>query len=338
MKHTLFFFAVFFFHSCTTRVTEVIHPEPAITISAESGLTAPRDLTIDKDGNILVSDYNDYKIRKFSPSGEVLAVFGGTGGDDGFEHLMSICAQGDSILALDAGALLIFDTSGNLIGKNAFSDTITCDLPRLHPSGKWAGEWIVEETAEKVLTYRQADGQQLSPVAAFELAEFFPGIRAGEMFFINPTQLRSYLYDFLPDGQLVWAVSDRVQLRIRGDRKDTLLFAAAWQPCPYPDSLMGPMLERQAALSPPLFMNVPTHYQLIHHLAVDERGDIWVYVKSLERTGFLRLGNSGKEKGFYSVDAEFDLLSARVEAANDLLYFMLGGRDETRIYTAGRPK
>jgi hypothetical protein len=307
------------------------------TISAETGLTAPRDFTIDEAGNIFVFDYNDYKIHKFNPSGELLAVFGGAEGKEGFQHLMVIRAIGDSLMALDAGALLVFENSGQLVRKQDFSDTIYSDFPRLFKSGKWAGEWIVEETAEKVLTYRKADGQQQSRIAAYELAEFFTGIRPGAMFFINPTQLRSYLYDFLPDGRLVWAVSDNAELRVTGDGEETSLFTASWQPCPYPDSLIASMQEKQATLNPPLFMNVPENYQLFHHLVVDENGDIWIYVKSLERTGFLQLSDNGIEKGFYSVEAEFDMLSVRITAANDRLYFMFGGWDGSSVYAAERP-
>jgi hypothetical protein len=234
MKPALFLVAAILLYSCATAEITPIRPVLLFSISAETGLTAPRDLTIDEAGNILVFDYNDYKIRKFSPSGESLAVFGGTGG----------------------------------------------------------------------------------------------------MFFINPTQLRSYLYDFLPDGRLVWAVSDRAELRVMENGQDSQLFAAAWQPCPYPDSLIVSMQEKQSTLNPPLFMNVPVNYQLLHHLAVDEKGDIWMYVKSLEQTGLLHLSDNGEEKGFYTVEAEFDLLSARFTVASDRLYFMLGGRVGTSIYVA----
>lgn len=337
MKPALLLFAVILLYSCTAAEIKPIRPALLFSISAETGLTAPRDLTVDEAGNILVFDYNDYKIRKYSSTGEPLAVFGGTGGEDGFQHLMVIRAMGDSVMALDAGALLVFDNSGQLRRKLAFSDTILCDHPRLHRSGEWAGEWIVEESAEKVFTYRKADGQQLARIAAYGLAEFFTGIRPGEMFFINPTQLRSYLYDFLPDGRLVWAVSDRAELRIIEDGEDTRLFTATWQPCSYPVSLIVSMKEKQASLNPPLFMNVPEYYQLLHHLSVDENGEIWTYVKSLERTGLLHLSDNGKEKGFYPVDAEFDLLSARITVANGRFYFMLGGRDGTSVYAVERP-
>jgi hypothetical protein len=84
--------------------------------------------------------------------------------------------------------------------RRALADTIVCDLPRLHPDGQWTGEWIIEETAEKALTHRSADGLEQSRVAAYGLGELFAGVEPGEMFFIGPTQARSYVYDFLPDG------------------------------------------------------------------------------------------------------------------------------------------
>jgi hypothetical protein len=338
VKNVILFLAIVSLFSCRAPETTVIRPALMFTISTETGLKAPRDLTVDEDGNIIVFDYGNYMIHKFAPSGKILTTFGGSEGESGgFQHLMAIRALGDSVLALDAGALLIFDSSGQQRTTRAFSDTIICDLPRIHSSGQWAGEWIVEETAEKQLTYRDTNGLQLSRIAGYELGEFFPGVKPGQMFFINPTQVRSYIYDFLPDGRLVWAVSDEIRVFVVRDREDSPIFSADWQPQPFPVTEIQAMQEKQAGLKPPLFMNVPKNYQLIQHLFVDESGDIWMYVMSVERTGFVHLSDKGTEKGFYNVEADFDLLSVRVTAAHGRLYFMLGGRDGTKIFVAKRP-
>ena len=318
--------------------TATIQPRLAFTISAASGLTAARDLTVDRAGNVFVFDYDDYVIHKFGPAGAALATFGGPEGEDaGFTHLMAIRAIGDSLLALDAGSVSVFDMAGRLRSRRALADTIVCDLPRLHPDGQWAGEWIIEETAEKALTHRGADGLEQSRVAAYALSELFPGVEPGGMFFIGPNQARSYVYDFLPDGRLVWAVTDEARIHIRRGGQDETIFSAAWPTLPFPPDEIQSMREKQASLSPPLFMNVPENYQLIQHLLVDETGDIWLYVLSLDRTGFLHLSDSGEELGFHAVDADFDLLTARVTAQGGHLYFLAGGQDEPRIYVADQP-
>jgi len=133
-----------------TSESATIQPRLAFTISAEAGLTAARDLTVDRAGNVFVFDYDDYVIHKFDSAGAALATFGGPEGEDaGFTHLMAIRAVGDSLLALDAGSVSVFDMAGQLRSRRALADTIVCDLPRLHPDGQWAGEWIIEETAER---------------------------------------------------------------------------------------------------------------------------------------------------------------------------------------------
>ncbi len=315
----------------------LMRPELAFAIAGEAGLTAARDLAVDDSGNVFVFDYDDYVIRKFSSSGDVLATFGGPAGEPGgFQHLMAIRVVGDSLLALDAGAISVFDLSGRLLSSQVFSDTVVSDFPRIHPSGEWAGEWIVEETAEKTLTYRDPAGRERSRVAGYRLDEFFPGVEPGEMFFISPTQARSFVYDFLPDGRLVWAVTDELHVFV-GDDRDDPLYSASWSPLAFPADMVQAMRERQAELGPPLFMNIPEDYQLIQHLLVDEEGDIWLYVMSVDRTGFLHLSDQGRELGFHAVEADFDLLSARVTAAEGRLYFLVTGRDETRILVADRP-
>jgi len=112
-----------------------------------------------------------------------------------------------------------------------------------------------------------------------------------------------------------------------------VLFEAPATPVPFPDDEIAALEERQANLDAPLYMNVPSQYQVIHHLIVAESGDVWLYIKTQERTGLLRLSAAGKETGFFTVEAEFDLLEARVTLANGPMYFMSPGREETAIYS-----
>jgi len=326
--------------ACSTPGDGTLRPQLAFEISsAETGVTAARDLTVDHRGNVYIFDYDDYVIRQFDPQGRLLSTFGGEGEELGnFQHLMAIRIFGDSLLALDAGSLSVFDLSGNLRSYRVFADTVICDHPRLHPDGRWAAERIVEATAEKTLTYRDADGSEQRQLASYALSEFFPGVEPGEMFFINPTQAHDYLYDFAPDGRLVWVVSDRLQVLKVQDGIDEPLFEAAANALPFPAENIAAMKERQTSLSPPLFMNVPTHFQLVQHLLVDEFGEIWLYVTSREKTGLLRLSSSGNERGFYSVEADFDVLSARLAVADRRLYFMVPGREETAIYSVELPR
>ncbi len=324
--------------ACGTQETGTLVPVLAFTIGRESGLTAARDLTVDQDGNIFIFDYGDYVIRKFDPFGTQLAAFGGTGDEDGlFQHLMAIEALGDSLLALDAGSLSVFDLAGEFRSRRPFVDTVTCDLPRVHSNGRWAGEWIVEATAEKVLTYRNPDGTETSRLESYPLSEDFPGIEPGEMFFINPTQARSYLYDFDSGGRLVWAISDRLQVFVDERGVQRQLLQETGTAVPYPSDEVAALEARQNASGPPLFMNVPTHYQIIHNMVVDDAGDIWFYVKSQEHTGLIRLSPTGQLMGSYQLDAEFDPMTARTAAANGRLYFMSVSSEETKVFSVDLP-
>ena len=324
--------------ACQAPETGMFRPRLAFRVSGETGLTAARDLTVDREGNVYAFDYGDYVIRKFSPEGVQIAAFGGAGEGPGrFQHLMAIRAHGDSLLALDAGSLSVFDFSGELRSQYPFADTVFCDFPRIHPDGRWAAEWVIEETAEQALTYRSADGTEQVRLASYSLNEFFPGLRPGEMFFINKTQAPVYLYDFLPDGRLVWMVSDHLRVHVLQKDQGEVLFEAEATPIPFPAEEIAALEERQAGLNPPLFMNVPQFYQTVHHLFVDGSGDIWLYLMSQERTGFLRLSPQGRETGFFTVEADFDLLSTRITEANGRLYFLVGSREETMIFHAGLP-
>jgi hypothetical protein len=313
-------------------------PELLFTISGETGLTAARDLTVDHAGNVYVFDYGDYVIRKFDSQGDVLAAFGGTGATPGqFNHLMAIRADGDSLIALDAGSMSVFELTGELRSRRVFSETIFCDHPRVFPDGRWIGSWISDERADLSLTYRREDGTEETRLASYLLGEIFPGIEPGVDFFINPTQARNYLYDFLPDGSVLWAASDEMRVFVYGDPGerdlgDEVFFEAPATPVPFPAVEIAALEERQAASNPPFFINVPTHYQLIHHLLVAESGEVWLYIQSQERTGLLRLSSTGEETAFISVEADFEVSEAHLALSNGQIYIMHPGREETAIY------
>ena len=320
---------------CACRSPEIgnLQPQLLARIGAETGLTAARHLAVDASGNIYVFDYDDYVITKYDSDGSKLFDFGGAGEESAdFQHLMAIRVLGDSLLALDAGSLSIFELSGELRSRYPFIETIVGDYPRIHSDGRWAAEWIIDETAEYALTYRRVDGTELDRVVAYSLNELFPGIQAGGMFFINRTQAPTYLYDFLADGRLLWMASDQLIVFQHDGDVDQVLYQSEAGPIPYPAEEIATMLEQQSNLSPPLFMNVPQNYQIAHQLLVDESGSIWIYLKSTERTGFLRLSPEGRETGFFTASAEFDMLSARMMIANSRMYFLAAGREETTIH------
>jgi len=324
--------------SCTTSERGTLRPRLAFRIAGDSGFRAARDITVDRAGNVFIFDYGSYLIRRYDSAGTLLTTFGGSGNEPGrFGHLMAIRAHGDSLLALDAGSISVFDLSGNLRSRRPLADTVTCDLPRLRPDGRWAATCIVQATAEQTLSYRSATGTEERRPGSYPLGEVYPGVRAGQDFFVNPTQARDYLYDFAADGRLVWAASDRLRILVDRAGVDETLFEAEATATPFPADSIAALRERQARVPPPFFMNVPDRYQLIQHLLVAESGDVWLYVMSQERRGLLRLSAAGRETGFYALEAEFDPLSARLTAANGRLYFMAPGREETAIYSVALP-
>lgn len=324
--------------SCTTSERGTLRPRLAFRIAGDSTFTAARDITVDRAGNVFIFDYGSYLIRRYDSAGTLVATFGGSGTEPGrFGHLMAIRADGDSLLALDPGSISVFDLSGNLRSRRPLADTVTCDLPRLRPDGRWAAACIAQATAEQTLSYRSASGTEERRPASYALSEAFPGVEPGADFFVNRTQARDYLYDFTPDGRLAWAASDRLRVLVDRAGADETLFEAEATALPFPAESIAALRERQARVPPPFFMNVPERYQLIQHLLVAESGDVWLYVTSQERSGLLRLSPTGRERGFFVLDAAFDPLSARLTAANGRLYFMVPGRRETAVYSVALP-
>jgi hypothetical protein len=293
-----------------------------------------RDIAVSPDGSIFTFDYGEYKIRKYDRDGRFLLEFGGTGSGDGqFTHLTGLRALRDRLLAVDSVGLLTFDLDGRFLGKQTFAGEIIPNFAAAFEDGRYLGFQILASELKAVLTLRSSRGEELDRLGSYDLKEFFPGLKAGEKFFLNDDYARNYLYAWGQNGDVYWAASDALRIfRYRGGTSK-IVFSEDVAAAPFPETEKAELQEKKARIKPPLFLYVPEVYPLLWHLAVGPGGDLWIYIKSQERTGFLRLSGEGISKGFASVSADFDVIKATVRIFGGRMYFIL----DQSLYAADLP-
>lgn len=296
--------------------------------------TAIRDIAVAEDGSIFTFDYRDYKIRKYEPDGRFLLEFGGAGTGDGrFSHLTGLRVSADRLLAVDSVGLLTFDLDGRFLGKQAFVEDITPDFSVAFGDGRYIGYQINAAELKAVLTYRSPQGKELDRLASHDLREFFPDLKAGEDFFLSDQYARNYLYDIGPDESVCWAASDALRIfRYRGGKSE-VVYSEPAEAVPFPQAEKAALLKKKAGAKPPFHAYVPDVLPVLQHLAVEPGGDLWIYVQSRRRTGFLRLSTDGKVKGLVSLAADFNVRSVRVRVFGRRMYFISG----RSLYAADLP-
>ncbi len=301
-------------------------------------------MAIDRAGSLFVFDYADYVIKKYGPDGQHLATFGGTGDERGkFTHLTNIRAVGDRLLAVDSRALNVFSLGGEFLERTPFPKEVLTDHPAILDDGGFVGSQIVAAELKKVLTLRRPDGTERARLASYDLREFFPELREGEDFFLAENQVRQFCCAVEADGAILWAASDDCRIFRFRDGASREVLAEKLTAVAYPEKDRQELEAKKAKAGPPFFLNVPKNYQLVHHLLAGPDGDLWVYLKSLERTGFLRYSARGRFRGWYILDPPFDMtgpdLVVRIFA--DRIYFFVAERRKPlAIYVAeipGRP-
>ena len=293
------------------------------------------DITVDENSAVYAFDYMNYEIKKYDKEGKLLLTFGGTGEEDGkFNHLTGIRAVEGRILAVDSIGLSLFDYEGNFLEKVPYAKEVLSDHPAIFDDGRFVGKQILADELKTALIYRAADGKELARLASYEIREFFPGIKESEDFFLDDTYVRAYDYAVSPDGDILWAASDALRINRFSKGESNLFIEEAATAVPFPDELRKSLLERQSRTKPPLFSYVPDRYQIIHHLLCGPEGDVWVYVTSRERTGFLHYSKAGKFEAVYAVKADFDIMNAIVRIFNGQMYFVVNEREGVKVYSA----
>ncbi len=304
----------------------------------------PRDMTIDRTGALFIFDYDDYVIKKYDREGRHLATFGGTGDEPGrFMHLTNIRAVGDRLLAVDSTALNCFSLDGGFLERTPFPKEVLCDHPAVLDDGGFVGSQIVAAELKKALTLRGPDGTERARLASYDLRDVFPELQEGEDFFLGENQSRQYCYTVEADGAILWASSDDFRIYRYRDGASREVLAEKFTAAAFPKEARLALEGKKSKAGPPFFLNVPRNYQLVHHLLAGPDGDLWVYLKSLERTGFLRYSARGRFLGWYALDPPFEMtgpdLVVRIFA--DRIYFFVAERRKPlAIYVAevpGRP-
>lgn len=316
---------------------------PEIILQSREGipeytLNAARSITVDETGAIYIFDYDGYKIHKYDARGKYLLAFGGKGEGPGeFAHLTAIRGERDRILALDSVGLLVFSPEGRLLEKIEFPEETTPDLPVMDAEGNSVGRLIEADELKMVLSFRSSRGEERDRLASYDIREYFPEIKPGNDFFLSNAHARSYRYDFDSTGDIIWAATDDFTLYRYHDGVSRPLFSAEYSPLPFPEEERRKMLEMKSRIEPPLFAYVPDHYQMIHHLVVSSGGDLWIYLASRERTGFMRFSEQGKLKAFYPLEVEFDMMRSVVQIFADRMYFLATQRGAFKLFTVDLP-
>ncbi len=306
----------------------------------EYSFPSARDIAFDSADSFYLFDYFDNTIKKYNSNGEHLMTFGGKGQGEGeFTHLTGIRNVGDRLLAVDSVGLLSFNRDGHFLSKNSFAEEVLTEYPAIFYEGDYVGQQIHASELKIILTFRSSSGEEYDRIAFYDIREFFPEIEEGEDFFLSNEHARSYRYALNQNEDIFWTASDDFKIYRYHEGKSVVVISEEYSPIPYPAENKEAMLEKKAKIKPPLFLYVPDFYQLIFHLLVGPEGDIWIYLKSMEKTGFLRYSAQGSLKGFYTVDAEFDVTEADliVRIHKNRMYFLVKGRKSLKIYAADLP-
>ncbi|MGB2908117.1 MAG: 6-bladed beta-propeller [Candidatus Aminicenantaceae bacterium] len=299
--------------------------------------TAARNIALDAKKNLYVFDYMDNTIKKYDLQGAHIFTFGGQGEGEGqFSHLMEIRVFKDKLLALDSIGILTFTLDGDFVDKIPFQEEVVCEFPQVFEDGRWAGERYSQADVSKSLTLRDSQGAELSKLAEFDLREYFPELKAAEDFFLQDYQARFYLYSFREDGSLIWAASDECKVYAYKDGASSILFSNNYAAVPIPPEQIAEMEKsaERAKANPMLHMYVPQSYQIVQHLLAAPNGDIWLYVISAGKTGFLVFSSEGKLKNYYAVNADFDMTRVKVQMFDKALYYVVTGRSSVKIYSS----
>lgn len=277
---------------------------------------AGAEMAVDDEGYIYLLDRLDGIIRKYDTEGKLILKFGRNGiGPGEIASLSEITFAGNGKLVTYNMAYKIvneFSKNGRFIKSNrkegkTFSPIFLKDNAVLYYESKWIENG---KNYNSFFSYRLIleDKKGLHTLKTYTDEKYRkPLVKINtKLFQDNRTYCERFLYTADSQNTIYYALSDDYKIWRYKTGKNELLIDERLTPLPFDDKKMLDDIKkeeqmRQKHLGAKYIIAVPKFHQIIYKITVDEKDNIWVYVKSREYEGLLKYSPDGRFLNYYPI-------------------------------------
>lgn len=274
-------------------------------------------MAIDSEGFIYLLDIQEGFISKYDINGKYILKFGRSGDGPGelpFLSFFNSCLDGNLFsYSISNKVVNIFSKTGGLIKSYKIKDRLLNPVflkngNIVYPNSKWVDNGRNDNSYfTRMLILDDNKKQQI--IKSYTDAKYRKTLSkvSTKVFQDNWTYCEDFVYAADSRNNIYYAITDAYQIWRYRAGKSELLIKDNLTPVQFNDKRMIAEIKKEEEmrgkrLEAKYFLTIPKNWQLIYKLTVDDKDNIWVYVKSRERNGLVKYSPDGVFQKYYKVD------------------------------------
>lgn len=258
------------------------------------------DMAFDKEGSVYILDGEECSILKFSGSGEFINSIKIDEKRPGKFCLGSIATKDEKLYYIsDWIFIYTYDTTGKLLDSEGkkFTDSIQ----KAYPEEFIIGDRYDSETNSELLMRWDWSGRETDVIDQISYEKYLKFSKARTNRAILAKNVDTHAYDFNSKREIIYGKTNEYEVYrwIDGKKEQIIKEKYTVKLLPNEKREKG-RLEKRNGWSDFYISN--HYYPKIRNIMIDKEDNIWFFITSVERTGFMKYSNKGGFLAFYEID------------------------------------
>lgn len=263
-------------------------------------ISHPWDMTFDREGSVYILDGEECNILKFSGSGEFINSIEIENKSRGKLCLGSIATKNEKLYYVSSWTFInTYDADGKLIESEG--KKFTYSPQKACPEEFIIGDRYDGETNSKLLMRWDWSGRETDVIDKISWEKYLKFSKAKTNRAILAKNVDTHAYDFNSKGEIIFGKTSEYKVYKWIDGKKEQIIKEKYTVKLLPNEIREKgRLEKKNGRSDFYISN--HYYPKIRNIMIDKEDNIWFFITSVERTGFIKYSGKGEFLAFYKIE------------------------------------
>jgi len=254
-----------------------------------------KDYIVDNNLNIYIVDMKGCVVKKYDKNGKYILAFGRRGEGPGeLNSPYGIALSGGKIYIPQYTRLDVFSDQGIFEKTVSYPMKIQVFKLRIINNEIAIINGAIDDKVQLITFPITVLKPKIKRLASIDIPEHKSGVVAIK---------DNILFDTTNNNEIVYASNNEIKVNKYSFLDNTIkkIIESDYNKEIYSESTIKKMLEQRKKFPKLSQIPIPEYYDLLNQLIVDDYDNVWLYIKSKEKTGFFKYDKNGKYINDYNL-------------------------------------